>query len=487
MAVIATVVQPDVIGDRSPDMQKMAKYWELVDALNDGIDKIREGGAIYLPRFPKETDPNYKFRLQQTKMTNVFSDILESLASKPFEKPVTLADQDNTKYPEFLLEFIKDVDGAGNNISVFSTDVFEAGIRSAIDWVFVDYPNAMKGRMTVEQKKAAKIRPFWSRILAVNVLAADPVMVGGDEQLGYFRYLEPGSPNRVRELTLNVVAGKVDWKLYEKTDKYNEKEKTWYKVIQSGVMDIDEIPIAPFITGRRIGRTYQLKPPMKAAADAQLDLYHQESNLKYTKLLGAFPMLSANGVKPKTDAAGNIEPIDVAPNVVLYAPPNADGTTGSWSYVEPNANTLQFLAKDINDAIQNLRELGRQPLTAQSSNLTTVTTAFAAGKSKSSVAAWAGKLKDTLENLLRITLKWESLTFANINIFVYTEFDQFIEGKDLAELNAARAAGDISYETYVSECKRRGFFADTVDPKVERERLLKESPGPTGDTSIKDG
>lgn len=480
-------MQPDVIGDRSPDMQKMANYWELVDALNDGIEKVREGGTKYLPKFPKETPENYKFRLQQTKMTNVFSDILESLASKPFEKPIVLANQDNVKYPEFLLEFVKDVDGAGNNISVFSTDVFEAGIRSAIDWIFCDYPNNTPGRMTIEQKKLAKIRPFWSRILAVNVLAADPIMVGGDEQLGYFRYLEPGSPNRVRELRLNVVTRKVDWKLYEKTDKYNEKEKTWYKVIQNGVMDIDEIPIAPFITGRRIGRTYQLKPPMKAAADAQLDLYHQESNLKYTKLLGAFPMLSANGVKPDKNEDGSIKPIDVAPNVVLYAPPNSDGSTGSWSYVEPNANTLMFLAKDIDSAIQNLRELGRQPLTAQSSNLTTVTTAFAAGKSKSSVAAWAGKLKDTLENLLRITLKWESITFADVNVFVYTEFDQFIEGKDLAELNAARADGQISYETYVSECKRRGFLADTVDPKVERERLLKESPGPTDDTPVTGG
>lgn len=483
----ATVKQPDVIGDRSPEMEKMAPYWELVDALNDGIDKMREGGVVYLPRFPKETDANYKFRLQQTKMTNVFSDILESLASKPFEKPVTLADQDNRKYPPFLLDFIWDVDGAGSSMSVFSADAFEAGIRSAIDWIFIDYPKADPTVKTLEDKRIKKIRPFWSRILAVNVREARTRMVGGDEQLVYFRFLEPGKPDKVRELEHDPITNKVNWTLYVKTDKYDDKKKTWFVVEDAGVMDIDEVPIVPFATGRRVGRSFVLKPPMKAAADAQLDLYHQESNLKYTKLLGAFPMLSANGVKPEREVDGTIKPIDVAPNVVLYAPPNADGSVGSWSYVEPNANTLDFLAKDINAAIQNLRELGRQPLTAQSSNLTTVTTAFAAGKSKSSVAAWAGKLKDALENALRITLKWESINFDNIDVFVYTEFDQFVDGKDLSELNSARANGDISFETYISECKRRGFFADSVDPKVERERLLKESPGPTDDTSITDG
>lgn len=103
----------DTIADRSADMEKMVPYYELVDALNDGIDAMRRGADKWLERFPDETAKDYMFRLSQTKMTNVFSDALESLASKPFEKDITLEQSTDSK---FLHDFVMDVDGAGNNI-----------------------------------------------------------------------------------------------------------------------------------------------------------------------------------------------------------------------------------------------------------------------------------------------------------------------------------------------------------------------------------
>lgn len=469
----------DVIGDYSPDMKKMLDYYQLVDALNDGIDAMRKGKQMYLPKFPDETNEDYLFRLSQTKMTNVLSDIIESLAAKCFEEDVKL-DGEEADQNEFLREFVKDVDGSGQTMNMFAMDVMEAGIRSAIDWIFIDYPVVDTSQpMSVKQKKDMRIRPFWSRIIAINVLEAKSVMFGGTEQMTYFRYKEPGTPDRVRVLELNEKI--VKWTLYRKTDNYDEKRKTYYVMEKNGVMDIDEIPIVPFITGRRVGRTFELKPPMKAAADAQKDIYHQESALKYAKVLAAYPMLSGNGVKPARDEAGNIIPLGIGPQRVLYAPPNTDGSVGSWKYVEPNANTLQFLAKDIETGFQNLRELGRQPLTAQTQNLTTVTTAFAAGKSKSAVSAWAGRLKGTLEHALRITAKWESIKDAVVRVFVFTEFDEFMGSEDIAELNTARSNGDISQETYWFECKRRGFLSDGFDPKKEKQLLLTESASPDDD------
>lgn len=473
----------DVIEDYSDDMRKMLPYFQLVDDLNDGIDAMRLGGERYLPKFPKEQETSYKFRLMQTKMTNVFADILESLAAKPFEEPIRLDGEERDQH-EWLREFVKDVDGAGQDISTFSMDVMEAGIRSAVDWLFIDYPKRDESVRTQADKVAKNIRPFWSRIIAVNVREARVVMKGGDERLTYFRYMEPGKKPRIRTIWIDG-DGVVKYELYEKGEKYDDKTKTAYKLIESGVIDIDEIPIVPFITGRRIGRTFVLKPPMKAAADLQRDLYEQESALKYAKIITAFPMLSGNGVKPEKNPDGTIKPIDVGPQVVLYAPTDNAGNVGEWKYVEPQANNMMFLSKDIDRDIQNLRELGRQPLTAQTSNLTTVTTAFAAGKSKSSVSAWAGKLQKALEHALRITLKWENITDAKFKVFVFTEFDEFTDGKDMESLNTSRANKDISRETYWSESKRRGFLSDSFDPAKEKERLaqelLEESPEPSGD------
>jgi hypothetical protein len=141
-----------------------------------------------------------------------------------------------------------------------------------------------------------------------------------------------------------------------------------------------------------------------------------------------------------------------------------------------------FLQKYIESVVLNLRELGRQPLTASSSNLTTVTTAFAAGKSKSAVKAWAVALSDALENAMRLTAKWMDIDY-EVEVSVYTEFDDFVDGKDYDALRAARDSGDISQETYWEECKRRGLFSPQFTAEREVERLLGETPGDGPDTA----
>jgi hypothetical protein len=74
--------------------------------------------------------------------------------------------------------------------------------------------------------------------------------------------------------------------------------------------------------------------------------------------------------------------------------------------IEPDATSLKFLAEEIEKTIQQMRELGRQPLTAQTGNLTVVTTQFAAQKGNSAIQAWALNLKDAMENALRYTAMW---------------------------------------------------------------------------------
>jgi hypothetical protein len=248
-------------------------------------------------------------------------------------------------------------------------------------------------------------------------------------------------------------------------------------------MDIDEIPLVPFFTGRRNGKTWKFDPPLRAAADLQLHLYRQESGLNYATTLTAYPMLSASGVKPERDASGNIKPIPTGPNVVLWAPPTAEGVSGSWKYVEPSSNSLEFLARYIDKIISNLRELGRQPLTATSSNLTSVTTAFAAGKSKSAVKAWALSLKDALENAMRITAKWMNSEY-EATVSVYTEFDDFVDGKDYEALISARQNKDISLETFWEEMQRRGLLSVMFTSDREKQRLLAETPGDGVDVAI---
>lgn len=475
------VLDGDPLLKRAKDLASMVEYWNLTDALIDGKKAVQDAGEKYLPKFPTEDTITYNFRKTLTKFTNVYRDIIESLSAKPFEKQISLIDPKDSSIPERISEFIKDVDGAGNNITAFGSQSFFNGINSAIDWIFVDYPKDSNPAQikTVEEVKVTGTRPWWSHVLGRNVLEARSAIVNGTETLTYIRILEPGSPDKVRIFERSE-DGVISWSLYEKLEKPKPGHRSSFVLIDGGELTISVIPLVPFMVGRRDGRTFKIYPAMRDAADLQIELYQEESGLKYAKNLTAFPMLAGNGVNPPKEADGKTpKKLATGPNVVLYTGQNpSGGTSGEWKFIEPSAESLKFLAADAETTKQQLRELGRQPLTAQSDNLTVVTTQVAANKARSAVASWALTLKDALEHALRITCMWldEDENYEPV-VEVYKDFDTFIEGVDNEALIKMRENKEISQLTFWHEMKRRNVLSDEFDPSIEQDRLLKELPG----------
>ncbi len=451
------------------DWEAMAPYWEQVDTILAGAHAMRKAGKKYLPKFPNETDRDYRFRAENAKFTNVFRDIVEGLASKPFAQEVAFASDASAR----MLEMFEDVDGRGNNLHVFAGETFFAGIAHALDWILIDYTRA-EGLRTVEEERAAGVRPYWVHVPASAVIDIESKVMQGREQLTLVKILE--APDKLRIFRRTVVARDdgsltpvVTWEVLRK----NENEE-W--VLEDGApMTIDQIPMVPFITGRRKGSKWRFHPPMRDAADLQVELYQQETALKHIKALTCFPMLAGNGVTPATDGAGNPKAVPVGPQAVLYAPPGTDGSHGEWQFITPAADVLRFLSDDVDKTVNQLRELGRQPLTAQSGNLTKITTAVAAAKGNSAVQAWALALKDALEQALVITAKWlAEPTSPEVRVFTDFGVDAF-EDKAPEWLIKARENGDISGATLRAEMKRYGILSPEFDEESERERLLADS------------
>jgi hypothetical protein len=360
-------------------------------------------------------------------------------------------------------------------MTVFASLTMFNGVNSAIDWIFIDYPKVDREKIkTKDDQKKAGIRPFWSHVLGRNILEAKEKVINGRRVLSYIRIYEPGVTeiDRVRVFDRgdnNVVT----WELFEKIS-----DKKQFRLVDGGTLSIPSIPLVPFITGRRHGANFKIFPAMRDAADLQIKLYQSESALEYISNLAGYPMLAANGMRPEMEADGKTpKKLKRGPSRVLWGVPDGNGNSGTWTYVEPSAQSMTFLQSKNEDTKQDLRELGRQPLTANSGNLTVITTAYAAGKSKSAVSAWALALKDTLENAYLITSLYMGISDYEPEINVYTEFDNFTEGNtDIEALNAARANGDLSQETYWSELKRRKVLSPEFDMEKERERLLSEVP-----------
>ena len=495
-----TEAQPDT---PSSDYLKMEPFWTMVADILDGAPAMRKlPGNVnpYLPRFPNETTSDYIYRVENAKFTNIYRDIAETLAAKPFSDEVTLQDGAS----EDLKKLQEDIDGAGNHLFSFAGQSFFAGINNAVDWIMVDYVKMQPGSTLADERRVGA-RPYWVHVPARRVIAVYSARVGAKEILVHVRILESGMTrdgfeeiwtNRVRVYDrapiVDLDSGKVvdyapaTFTVWEqKTEQKNGKSTSTWEVTDRGPITIGIIPMVPVIMGRRKEGTWQFIPPLQDAAYLQVEHFQQESGLKHISESAAFPMLAGNGVSPPTEPnprAGEAgQPaevpasIDVGPQSVLYAPPAQDGSHGEWKFIEPAGASLTFLAGQVKVTEDQLRELGRQPLTAQTGNITVVTAAFAGDKANSVIEAWALNMKDALENAWKITAMWLGVT-AEPEVKMKTKFETGLSDKDAETLLKMREAGDLSHQTECEEFQRRGILSDEFEFEEEVKRLTEEGP-----------
>ena len=109
---------------KSADAEAMAEYLQKTDDVLTGIDAMRANWRKYAPRFPKEQDERFELRRELSQMTNVFLDVLEGLASKPFQREVGIPNPSQS-----LAAIMEDIDGRSNHLSVFLTDILPGYCR----------------------------------------------------------------------------------------------------------------------------------------------------------------------------------------------------------------------------------------------------------------------------------------------------------------------------------------------------------------------
>jgi hypothetical protein len=479
----------------SSDYDAMCAYWDMVSAILGGTPTMRLSGQAYLPKFTNESQKDYDIRLKNAKFTNLFGDILGTLASKPFEQEVTVDKADAVH------DLIEDIDGQGNHLQVFAGRAFYDGVANALDWCLVDYTKGIPQGATVAKEKEMGARPYWVHVPAKSLLAIYSENVAGKETIVHARIREDVKERdgygetvkkRVRVLNRDVVVdaeGNVTgalaatWELFEKQVSVGDVAERWVS-ISTGAYSIGIIPLVPFVTGRRYGSSWVVKPPLADAAFLQIEHYQQESGLKHKNDLNNFSMLAGQGVSPPLDEQGKPIQVPAGPQTVLYAPPDGNGNSGEWQWLSVEVEGLKFSLDYIKSIEGQLRELGRQPLTAQSGNITTITAAFAGDKAHTVIEAWALNFKDFLENCLKITAMWRKTTIEPV-VQINTDFSLSLkEDTGVESLDAAQERNAISWETWFMEMKRRGIIGPNVDKDEERKRILDEIPGDPSDEEI---
>jgi hypothetical protein len=499
--ILDNVTMPD---KPSSDYLAMLDYWQTVDDMNSGTQAMRDGGERYLPKFASEDLDTYKDRRDHAVFTNLHGDIVENLSDRPFAKEVAVLEGSDQ-----IKALCEDIDGQGNNLHNFAATYFHNGVDYGIDWIFVDYTrteayiidaSGQPRRKSVLEERQSGARPYWVRVAAREMIAVYSAVINGEEDYVHCRMIErlvmrngwdEVEVIQVRELNRdpiynadgNVIGyDDATYRVWQQKDqriqqgtRYITKKAIW-TVIDEGMIAIGVIPIVPLVIGERIGTGWRLKPAMKAVVDKQLEYYEQENGLKNIKTLTAYPMLSASNVAPEKDDAGNIKKAPVGPRAVLYAPPTEVGA-GKWEIIEPAATSMTFLRGELTEMEKHLRELGRQPLTQQSSgNMTTIAAASSSTKGNSAIQRWALLCKDALENALYLTALWLNDT-VEPTVQVHTDFPLEDAGDDgFDHVAAMRKDGDLSQVTLWAEGKRRKILSDEFDPDKEAKLLEEEQP-----------
>jgi hypothetical protein len=476
----------------APNVAGPAIPFAHIAMLNRGLLRTTSGrGSPYLPQFPNETDADYTMRLRHAPMANIYSDISRNLSSKPFSKTLEL-DKDTA---DDLKKLAENIDGQGNNLHVFSREVFKAGLDKGIDWILIDYTDVPLG-ITLEAERGIGASPYWVHVPAERLIAVYSAFFNGKEIITHARiyeaYMERNGyseeqAERVRVFNREEIEdadgntlgfAPATWELFELVESKDGGGKTsvdWMSV-DNGDITIGIIPLVPFRTGTRNGSSWHIEPPLRDVAYMQVEEFQQESNLKTIKELTAFPMVTGNGVTPPTGQDGKDVFVPVGPRAVLFAPPNSTGRPGQWAFIEPSGTSLNFLKADLEALKTEMRDLGMQPLST--ANLTVITTANVSMKAHSAVQAWAIGLKDSLEQAWKITCMWLGRPDESPVVKVHTDFGVDIEaGTELADLLKAEAQGVLSKETVQEEFKRRGVLSDDFDIEAEAEQLAKEQQG----------
>lgn len=434
----------------------MAPRIDLVSTLMSGTEAIRAKGETYLPKYERESEKNYRERLERSILVNFFRRTVESLVGKPFSKPVVVQED----MPSELVAICENIDHQGNHLNVFARRVFREGLVKGLTHIMVEYPNTeAMGIQTKEDEDRINATPYFVHICPENILAAYSEMRDGKEFLTHVRIYEVEVERvdfdeviieRIRVLE----PGK--WELYRKG-----KNKKW-DLEASGTTTLDYIPLVTYYSEKEDFMV--ARPPLTDLAYANIAHYQSGSDQRNILTVARFPMLAASGVNEEESKS------EVGPRQLL----SAISPDAKYYYVEHTGAAIESGRNDLKDLEEQMSILGAE-LLKKSGNPTATAKAIDTAENTSLLQAMVLSFSDALERCFEIASDWMNLGNSG-SVEINTDFGLTLDSQtDLQALATTRTNKDISREAYLHELQRRGIISEDFDMEEDAQLLDKEA------------
>jgi hypothetical protein len=344
----------------------MMKGWEIMKAVTEGTEYLRENSEAFLPLEPREDYTAYMARVNRAVFSPFTQRLIRAATGLVLRKPITL-----TGDPYWTEMFKMDVDGCKSDLDEYARRILMCSLTYGQSHILVDYP-APSGAVSLAEERAQDRRPYWIEVDPNNLygwrldresnygnlvqvrLAEKAVLPDGDfgeKVFEQIRVIEPGKYRVFRktdqidemyDLADNSYAGEFD----------AQTTGEEYKEVESGEFSLGEIPLVTVYSGKT--ENLVSKPPLLDIAYLNLAHFQRQADLIHSLHVASQPMLVMEGYDDQTK--------DVAISV-NYAMATQPGN--KVYYVEPASSAFDAQSAEIKELQMQMATLGISTLSQQ--------------------------------------------------------------------------------------------------------------------------
>ena len=344
----------------------MMKGWEIMKAVTEGTDYLRQNSEAFLPLEPREDFDAYLARVNRAVFSPFTQRLIRAAAGLVLRKPITL-----TGDPYWTEMFKSDVDGCKSDLDEYARRILMCSLTYGQSHILVDYP-APSGAVSLAEERQQNRRPYWIEVDPTNLYGwrldresnygnLIQVRIGekavlpdgqfGEKVFDQIRVIEPGRYRVFRkkeqieemyDVADNSVTGDFEMGSADKD----------YKQVESGNFSLGEIPLVTIYSGKTDNLVS--KPPLLDIAYLNLAHFQRQADLIHSLHVASQPLLVMEGYDDQT------KDLAISVNYAMATQPG-----NKVYYVEPASSAFDAQSAEIKELQMQMATLGISTLSQQ--------------------------------------------------------------------------------------------------------------------------
>ena len=351
---------------RTRAVMDMVKGWEIMKAVTNGTEYLRENCEAFLPLEPREDYSAYLARVNRAVFSPYTQRLIRAATGLILRKPITLIGD-----PYWTDFFAKDVDGCKSDLDEYARRVLICSLTYGHSHILVDYP-APTGALSLAEERAQNRRPYWIEVDPLNIYgwrldrevnygslvqvriaekAVVPEGEFGERVFDQVRVIEPGQYRIYRRKEAEKALYNVEDNSYSGNFDPVANEKD-YELVESGEYSLGEIPLTTIYSGKT--DTLTSKPPLLDIAYLNLAHFQRQADLIHSLHVASQPMLVLEGWDDQT------KDMAISVNYAMATQPG-----NKVYYVEPASSAFEAQTSEVQELQLQMATLGISTLSQQ--------------------------------------------------------------------------------------------------------------------------